>query len=246
VQASNGRRDVASSIGCARDVQACSTPGQNSWTALAFTSPCGAAIFRLTVHGSILKPIPTIETKRLTLRAFTLNDAPEVQRLAGDRLIADTTLNIPHPYQDGMAQAWISQHQSQFDQGKGVTFAITQKAGGSLVGAIGLMTLDAGHQAELGYWIGRPYWNQGFCTEASEAVLRYAFSELGLVRVHCTHFSRNPASGRVIRKLGMQHEGSRRSHVKKWDKFEDVELYGILKHEWEKAANKSMQNAEQA
>jgi [ribosomal protein S5]-alanine N-acetyltransferase len=55
-----------------------------------------------------MKPIPTLETKRLTLRAFRLDDAAEVQRLAGDRSIADTTLNIPHPYQDGMAQAWIS------------------------------------------------------------------------------------------------------------------------------------------
>ena len=156
--------------------------------------------------------------------------------MAGDRLIADTTLRIPHPYPDGMAQEWISTHQPDFDQSKGVTFAIMRKADGSLVGAIGLMDMLAGHQAELGYWIGRPYWNQGFCTEASEAVLRYAFSELGLIRVHCCHFSRNPASGRVLRKLGMRHEGSRRRHVKKRDQFEDLELYGILKEEWKTAA----------
>lgn len=187
-----------------------------------------------------MKPIPTLETKRLTLRPFNLGDATEVQRLAGDRLIADTTLNIPHPYKDGMAQEWMSKHQAELDQGKGVTFAITRKADGSLVGAIGLMGMAAGHQAELGYWVGRPYWNQGFCTEASEAVLRYAFSELGLIRVHSNHFSLNPASGRVMRKLGMQYEGSRRWHVKKWDKFEDLELYGILKNEWKKAANKSV------
>ena len=130
-----------------------------------------------------------------------------------------------------MAQAWISTHQPDFEQGKGVTFAIARKTDASLVGAIGLMGMAAGHQAELGYWIGRPFWNQGFCTEASEAVLRYAFTELGLIRVHCYHFSRNPATGRVMQKLGMQHEGSRRWHVKKWDKFEDVELYGILNNE---------------
>jgi RimJ/RimL family protein N-acetyltransferase len=187
-----------------------------------------------------VKPIPTIETERLKLRPFDPDDAAEVQRLAGDRLIADTTLRIPHPYQDGMAQEWISTHQPNFDQGKGVAFAITRKADGCLVGAIGLTDLVAGHQAELGYWIGHPYWNQGFCTEASGAVLRYAFSELSLIRVHCCHFSRNPASGRVMQKLGMKHEGSRMRHVKKWDKFEDLELYGILKEEWEKAANESV------
>lgn len=188
-----------------------------------------------------MKLIPTLETERLILRPFGPNDAAEVQRLAGNRSIADTTLSIPHPYEDGMAQEWISKHQPVFDEGKGVTFAITRKAGGSLIGAISLLGMGKGHQAELGYWIGQPYWSQGFCTEAGAAVLRYAFSELGLVRVHSCHLARNPASGRVMRKLGMQHEGVRRQHVKKWDKCEDSVVYGILKAEWLRAANKSVQ-----
>jgi ribosomal-protein-alanine N-acetyltransferase len=186
-----------------------------------------------------LKQIPTLETERLVLRPFRLDDAPEVQQLAGDRSIAATTLAIPHPYVDGMARDWISKHQSYFDLGKGITFAISLKADGSLLGAMSLMAMEAGHQAELGYWVGRPYWDRGFCTEAGEAVLRYAFTQLGLARVHCHHFARNPASGRVMRKLGMQHEGTRRRHVKKWGKFEDVELYGILLEDWKKPAKKS-------
>jgi RimJ/RimL family protein N-acetyltransferase len=186
-----------------------------------------------------LKQIPTLETERLVLRPFRLDDAPEVQQLAGDRSIAATTLAIPHPYVDGMARDWISKHQSYFDLGKGITFAISLKADGSLLGAMSLMAMEAGHQAELGYWVGRPYWDRGFCTEAGEAVLRYAFTQLGLARVHCHHFARNPASGRVMRKLGMQHEGTRLRHVKKWGKFEDVELYGILLEDWKKPAKKS-------
>ena len=117
-----------------------------------------------------------------------------------------------------------------------MTFAVTRKADGALVGAISLMGMAKGHQAELGYWIGKPYWNQGFCTEAGQAIFRYAFSELGLVRIHSCHISRNPASGRVMQKLSMRHEGIRRQHVKKWDKCEDLELYGVLKQEWEAAA----------
>jgi RimJ/RimL family protein N-acetyltransferase len=191
-----------------------------------------------------LKRIPTLETARLVLRPFRLDDAPDVQRLAGDRAIAATTLAIPHPYVDGMAQKWISKHQTYFDQGKGITFAISRRTDGSLVGAMSLMGLEADHQAELGYWVGRPYWDQGFCTEAGEAVLRYAFTQLDLVRVHCHHFARNPASGRVMRKLGMQHEGTRRRHVKKWGKFEDVELYGILQEDWKKAAKKTRAKVE--
>jgi ribosomal-protein-alanine N-acetyltransferase len=172
---------------------------------------------------------PTLETERLTLRPFALSDAADVQRLAGDHALADTTAAIPHPYEDGMAEKWISTHPEVFDQNKGVAFAITLKAGGMLVGAISLMGMTVGHQAELGYWIGKPYWSRGFCTESCRAVLRFGFEVLGLNRIHACHFSRNPASGRVMLKLGMTHEGCRKQHVRKWDKFEDIELYGILK-----------------
>jgi len=186
-----------------------------------------------------MKEIPTLETKRLVLRPFGLHDAAEIQCLAGERAIADTTLNIPHPYKDGMAEGWISKHEGAFSKGQGVTFALTRKPDGSLAGAISLMDIVRDHQAELGYWVGKPYWNHGFCTEAGQAVLRYAFIELGLLRVHASHFTRNAASGRVMRKLAMRHEGTRRQHIRKWDKGEDLELYGILKEEWEEVVKNS-------
>ena len=176
--------------------------------------------------------IPIIETKRLLLRPFALADASTVQRLAGDHAIADTTLNLPHPYADGMAENWISGHAEAFAKGVGLTLAIVMRTSRKLIGTISLMGIAKGHQGEMGYWIGKPYWNQGFCTEAGDALLRYAFMDLGLIRVHASHFSRNPASGRIMRKLGMQHEGIRRKHIKKWDKYEDLELYGILKEDW--------------
>ena len=185
-----------------------------------------------------MKQIPTLETEKLVLRPFGPQDAADVQRLAGDRAIADTTLHIPHPYEDGMAEEWISGHQDGFARGQGVTLAITRKTDGTLVGAISLMSMVTNHQAELGYWVGKPYWNEGFCTGAGQAVLRYAFTELQLLRAHATHFSRNTASGRVMLKLGMRHEGTRRQHARKWDRFEDIELYGILKGEWVEAAGR--------
>ncbi|MEW6355103.1 MAG: GNAT family N-acetyltransferase [Planctomycetota bacterium] len=176
--------------------------------------------------------LPTLKTERLVLRPFRPEDAGDVQRLAGDRAIADTTQNIPHPYEDGMAEEWIAKHQAIFDGGTGVTFAITLKSTSELIGAISLMGIIRGHRAELGYWIGRPYWRQGYCTEAARAVVRYGFEELDLNRIHATHFSRNPASGRVMQKLGMTHEGRRRQHVLKWGRFEDLELYGMLREEY--------------
>ena len=172
---------------------------------------------------------PTFETKRLLLRPFELSDAKDVQHLAGDRAIADTTLNIPHPYKDGMAEDWISRHEDAFNKKEGVTFAVVDKKSGKLIGAMSLMGLAEGHQAELGYWIGKPYWNNGYCTEAGNAVMDYAFTALGLIRIHACHITRNPASGKVMKKLGMDYEGSRKQHAKRWDKSEDLELYGILK-----------------
>jgi [ribosomal protein S5]-alanine N-acetyltransferase len=177
--------------------------------------------------------MPTLETKRLLLRPFAMTDAKEVQRLAGDWAIADTTLTIPHPYGDGVAEEWIATHQQTFDQEKGVTLAITRKSDGVLLGAIALLNFEKGHQAEIGYWVGKPYWGQGHCTEAAGAMLRYGFINLDLIRIHARYITRNPASGRVMQKLGMRHEGCRRQHATKWGKFDDVELYGILKCEWE-------------
>jgi RimJ/RimL family protein N-acetyltransferase len=178
-----------------------------------------------------VKQIPTLFTERLLLRPFLLADAQEVQHLAGAREIADTTANMPHPYEDGMAESWIGTHQDAFQAGKEVTFAITLADGGGLVGAMGLI-IQQEYQAELGYWIGVRYWGNGYCTEAGRAVLEYAFGDLGLRRVHAAHFRRNGQSGRVLEKLGMVQEGVQRRHFLKWGRPEDLVLYGILESEW--------------
>jgi [ribosomal protein S5]-alanine N-acetyltransferase len=176
--------------------------------------------------------LPTLETTRLRLRPFTLADSKELQRLVGEREIADTTLNIPHPYEDGMAEAWISTHCSAFEAKETVTLAVEARDTGMLVGAVGLRLHLSNESAEIGYWIGRVYWGRGYCTEAARAMLDYAFRRLGLNRVHAAHLSRNPASGRVMAKLGMTHEGRQRQHVKKWGVFEDIEKYGILRRDY--------------
>jgi len=128
--------------------------------------------------------MPVLKSDRLILRGFVATDALDVQRLAGVFEIADTTLNIPHPYADGLA--------------------------------------------ELGYWIGLPFWGKGICTEAGKLVQEYAFETLGLKRLHARHLARNPSSGRVLEKLGFIHECSQKGHVKKWNKLEDVENYGLV------------------
>jgi len=84
----------------------------------------------------------------------------------------------------------------------------------------------------LGFWIGTDYWSQGYATEAGRAVIRFAFEQLNLNRVHAHHMVRNPASGRVLEKLGMKREGVLRQRLKKWGVFEDVVVMAILREEW--------------
>ena len=176
---------------------------------------------------------PTIKTERLILRPFTLADAPEVQRLVGDRDIAATTINIPHPYEDGMAEEFIREQEAKFEHGESMDFAIVHREHGFLVGAIGLgVEYRNNGSMQLGYWIGKPYWNQGYCTKAAHAVLKYGFDTLQLNRIFARHFGSNPTSGRVMQKIGMKYEGTMKEAIKKWGRFEDMACYAILRSEY--------------
>ena len=175
---------------------------------------------------------PTLHTERLTLRPFGLADADIVQELAGAYEVALNTSTIPHPYPPGGAAMWIGTHQAEFEAGDAVTFAVTRQGGEHLIGAMGLSISREHRRAELGYWIGVPYWGQGYATEAAQAVVAYGFRALDLLRITATHFARNPASGRVMQKIGMTREGCLRSHILRWGEPQDLVMYGILAQEW--------------
>jgi RimJ/RimL family protein N-acetyltransferase len=172
---------------------------------------------------------PTLETERLRLRPYSEGDIAELVPLIGAREVAATTLRIPHPYSDEDARGFLVMAQ---DPDK-IWLAITLRREGRQIGGIGLR-VEAHHQhAELGYWLGVPYWGKGYATEAGREMLRYGFRDLGLHRIFASHFSHNPASGNILRKLGMRYEGCQREHLRKWDRFVDSELYGLLRDEWE-------------
>jgi RimJ/RimL family protein N-acetyltransferase len=177
-------------------------------------------------------PQPVLRAERLVLRPFEVRDAPDVQRLAGAREVADTTLNIPHPYPDGGAELWIKTHPPAWAARAGVTYAITDAGSDALHGAIGLALSPPNKRGELGYWIGTPFWNRGYCTEAARALLSFGFESLGLHRIEARHLTRNPASGRVMQKIGMTLEGVQRDAFYRRDQFETVAMYGILRDEW--------------
>lgn len=184
------------------------------------------------VQNLLPKTQPTLKTERLVLRPFAPADAPLVHILAGDKDVASTTRLIPHPYPDGLAESWIDSLPGKYERGDGVSFAITLKEG-ALIGSIGLILSLADRHGEMGYWIGKPYWNSGYCTEAAAAVLQFAFDTLDLERVYAKYMGKNPASGRVMAKLGMLQEGVLRHHRCKWGAFEDLVVCGILRSEWQ-------------
>jgi RimJ/RimL family protein N-acetyltransferase len=171
---------------------------------------------------------PTLQTARLRLRPYSLSDAADLVRLAGAPEVAATTLRIPHPYYEVDAVDFIASCQPDADLGLSVRFAIILRDTGNLCGGAGLRFEPAHRRAELGYWIGVPYWGHGYATEAAAAVVQYGFDTLGLQRIYASHFSGNVASARVLQKIGMRHEGRLRSHIFKWEKFYDLECYGML------------------
>jgi len=106
------------------------------------------------------------------------------------------------------------------------------------------LQLERAHQrGELGYWIGQPYWGSGLATEAVTALLRFAFEDLELNRVQASYLPRNPASGRVLEKVGMQREGLHRERYRKGERFEDVVECAILASEWRAGQGRTLNAA---
>jgi len=144
--------------------------------------------------------IPLLKTERLILRAPSRSDVPAIVRFAGDRRVAVNTTRIPHPYGAADVEQFIA---SISRENGGVTFAIVLDS--SLIGICGIDLRPEG--ADLGYWLGAPYWGRGYATEAVRAVIDHAFSELGHEVLLSGASVTNPASRRVLEKCGFQWTG---------------------------------------
>lgn len=172
-------------------------------------------------------------TDNLILRPLELDDAERVRELAGDYDIAKTTLNIPYPYPEGAAEEFIQSTHEYAKEGKSYHFAIVRKLDEELLGGIALGVTPKFKRAEVAYWMGKPYWGQGYITEAASRLLKFGFEELDLNRIFAYSFSTNPASSRVMQKIGMTYEGTLVQHVRKWEQYHDLVAYGILKQTYQ-------------
>jgi RimJ/RimL family protein N-acetyltransferase len=176
-----------------------------------------------------------LHTPRLLLRPFALTDAPALYTLINRWEIAYNTLNIPHPYPQGLAENYILATNDKWMTAENLAFAVLCDA--TLVGCVNLSVRHSQSRAELGYWIGVPYWGQGYATEAAGRLMQFGFEKMKLHRVYATCFSRNIASAKVLQKIGMRYEGTLRGHYHRWNEYLDAEYYGILRDEFDSMAD---------
>jgi RimJ/RimL family protein N-acetyltransferase len=146
-------------------------------------------------------------TERLLLRPGWREDAPALFHAIADEGIVRNLANAPWPYSMADAEAFVMRERQPHAPG-GLIFLRTQSAP-RLVGAIGMGPSPDG-EMELGYWIARPYWGRGIATEAGAALIANARDSLRLPRLVAGHFIDNPASGRVLQKLGFRPTGATR------------------------------------
>jgi ribosomal-protein-alanine N-acetyltransferase len=178
-------------------------------------------------------PQPDLLTGRLVLRSLGSGDALQIATLAGDSRVSEYMLEIPQPYTEPLAREWIVGLAALYDAGADVVFGISLRNSGELIGVTGLMGIQKEHsRAKLGYWIGRAYWNCGYATEAVGALIDFGFRVIGLNRIYAFYMSGNPASGRVMDKCGLRHEGILRQHIRKKGHFVDITVHSILREEF--------------
>ncbi len=171
---------------------------------------------------------PDLQTARLCLRPLSRAHLESMLPLISAREVAATTLRIPHPYTRQDGEQYFTSMETLIDEGTMLRRSIFIRSSDEYCGSVGLHIEKDHERAEMGYWIGVPYWGRGYASEAARAVVEYSFRELGLNRIYATVFAGNTASRRVAEKAGMRYEGCLRQHVKKWGQFLDVEMYAVL------------------
>jgi ribosomal-protein-alanine N-acetyltransferase len=160
------------------------------------------------------------------IRPLEENDIAALVKYAGNPRVAEQLEDrFPHPYTVGDARRWLATLATQDPL---TNFAIVSPH--EMIGGIGLDLREDVYfrTAEIGYWLGEPFWGQGIATSAVRAMTRWSFDNLNLVRLEARVFETNPASGRVLEKAGFACEGRLRKSVTKEGKTMDQTIYAVL------------------
>lgn len=181
--------------------------------------------------------IPILKNEQILLRPFKQSDAHQVTEMASDYALYRTTLNLPHPYTFNDAVDWIQAHPAYVMEHGFYTWAIVRPSDDTLVGCFSLSQNLKHKTAEVGYWIGKAYWGNGYGTHATKIAMDYAFDFLKINKLIGRYFCVNPASGRIMEKCGMKFEGILKESIYKDDTYHDIGFYGLLRSEWLKFPN---------
>ena len=158
--------------------------------------------FSLALERRVVAKFEPIVTERLVLRPLEGHDRARLVQLANNWRVAKNLSSMPYPYTEAAADEWIGKQADLWAGGKTVALAIT--LGGDYIGSIGVGVRDH-DDWEMGYWLGEPYWNRGYISEAARALRDYAFCELKLDRIVAGHYPDNHASGAILTKLGFRY-----------------------------------------
>ena len=176
--------------------------------------------------------LPRLETPRLLLRPMVMHDAQDVYDYSRDPEVARYVLWSAHR-SVSESRAYLRYILKQYRDGQPSSWGIVLKSTGRVVGTIGYMAYsEENSTVEIGYSLARALWNQGLMTEALHAVLAFSFERMRIHRVEAQHDAANPASGMVMSKCGMTHEGRLRGRVYNKGRFVDVELYAMVREDW--------------
>jgi RimJ/RimL family protein N-acetyltransferase len=180
-----------------------------------------------------LEKSPSLEAPHLQLRALVEEDVTEMARYLNNFEVAEGLTYSPYPYTLDMAKTWLKDVAFAAQQGQSLYWAITHREGGVFMGIIGFSLCRIHDKAEMHYWLGRPYWNHGYTTEAAKTLIPFIFAQERIHRLEVNHFTRNIASQHVIEKCGFVFEGELRSYAKRFERYENVRFYSLLKNELE-------------
>ena len=167
----------------------------------------------------------------LYMRPLEFHDSADIPELVVAPEIAANTF-VPQPYPPEAAREFVRQGRERWQNEEAYVFAIVDKSSEQFAGCMGIHPLPEHCRAEVGYWIGKPYWGRGLATSALRLLIRFGFEELKLNRIEAGHFDYNPASGRVMQKANMRFEGVRRHYVLHRDQYKDVVWYAVLREDY--------------
>ncbi len=173
--------------------------------------------------------IPIIKSQNFLLRPFRKGDEESLQRNINNKNIYKNTATVPYPYTTKGAKFWVKKNLDLMKVKSPETINFVIEKDGEVAGSIGLMNIERGHKAEIGYWLGEKYWGGGIMTRAVKLVTDYGFKNLRLKRIYGYVFSFNLGSQKVLGKSGFKLEGIMRKESKKDGKFIDTYVFGKIK-----------------